>query len=160
MEFCNSTIMLCPKWCLMSNMCPITEEGKQITSALPYCAIISKCMYLSTCTCPDISYAICELAHFMSNYSMENVISMPQSISFGTSKGPAPRVLFMVKCQTLSLYFVLSQTLTGPCLREGNLSLVLSLNVPVPPLLGALNSKPSLPSHLVRPNILHAKSHG
>ena len=46
----------------------LTCTGEQITSALPYCTIVGKCMYLSTCTHPDISYAICELAHFMSNY--------------------------------------------------------------------------------------------
>ena len=85
----------------------------------------------------------------------ESIISTLQSISFSTSKGLAPEVLFMVKHQTHSPYSMPLQTLTGPCLREGNLSLLLSSNVPVPRLLGALNSKPLLPSHLVRLNTSH-----
>jgi hypothetical protein len=68
MEFCNSTVTPCPKWRLTSDMCPVTDEDKQIASTLPYCAIVGKCMYLSTCTRPDISYAVRELARFMSNY--------------------------------------------------------------------------------------------
>ena len=68
MEFCNSTVTPCPKWRLTIDMCPATDEEKQLASTLPYCAVVRKCMYLSTCTRPDISYAIRELARFMSNY--------------------------------------------------------------------------------------------
>ena len=68
MEFCNSTVTPCPKWRLTIDMCPATDEEKQLASTLPYCAVVGKCMYLSTCTRPDISYAVRELARFMSNY--------------------------------------------------------------------------------------------
>ena len=69
MEFCNSTVTPCPKWRLTSDMCPSSDTERQNTSCLPYCAVVGKCMYLSMCTRPDISYAVCELAWFMSNYS-------------------------------------------------------------------------------------------
>jgi hypothetical protein len=68
MEFCNSTVTPCPKWRLTSDMCPSSDTEKQNASCLPYCAVVGKCMYLSTCTRPDISYAVRELARFMSNY--------------------------------------------------------------------------------------------
>jgi Reverse transcriptase (RNA-dependent DNA polymerase) len=68
MEFCNSTVMPCPKWRLTSDMCPSSDTERQNTSCLPYCAVVGKCMYLSTCTCPNISYTVRELARFMSNY--------------------------------------------------------------------------------------------
>lgn len=72
MEYCNSTVTPCPKWRLTSDMCPVTTEEKQLTSILPYCAVVGKCMYLATCTHPDISYAVRELARFMSNYGQRH----------------------------------------------------------------------------------------
>jgi len=33
----------------------------------PYTSIVSKCMYLATCTWPDIAYTVCELARFMTS---------------------------------------------------------------------------------------------
>ena len=69
MEFCNPTVTPCPKWRLTSDMCPSSDIERQNASCLPYCAVVGKCMYLSTCTRPDISYAVRELARFMSNYS-------------------------------------------------------------------------------------------
>jgi hypothetical protein len=68
MEFCNSTVTPCPKWRLTSDMCPSSDTERQNMSCLPYCAVVGKCMYLSTCMQPDISYAVRELARFMSNY--------------------------------------------------------------------------------------------
>jgi len=49
-------------------MCPKNDAEREAVASLPYCAIVGKCMYLSTCTRPDITYAIRELARFMSNY--------------------------------------------------------------------------------------------
>ena len=72
MEFCNSTVTPCPKWRLTSDMCPSSDIEKQNTSCLPYCVVVGKCMYLSTCTWPDISYAVHELARFMSNYGKKH----------------------------------------------------------------------------------------
>ena len=72
MEFCNSTVTPCLKWRLTTDMCPNTEDERRAVAALPYCAIVGKCMYLSTCTRPDISYAVRELACFMSNYGQQH----------------------------------------------------------------------------------------
>jgi hypothetical protein len=75
MELCNSTVTPCPKWRLTSDMCPTTDEEKAIASTLPYCTIVGKCMYLSTCTRPDISYVVRELTHFMSNYGKQHFLA-------------------------------------------------------------------------------------
>jgi hypothetical protein len=72
MEFCNSTVTPCPKWCLTTDMCPKSDDDRRTVASLPYCAIVGKCMYLSTCTRPDISYAVRELARFMSNYGQQH----------------------------------------------------------------------------------------
>jgi Reverse transcriptase (RNA-dependent DNA polymerase) len=72
MEYCNSTVTPCPKWRLTTDMCPVTDQEKETAAKLPYCAIVGKCMYLSTCTRPDISYAVRELARFMSNYGQRH----------------------------------------------------------------------------------------
>ena len=68
MEHCNSVKTPLPKWRLTPDMCPQNDTKRETATSLPYCAIVSKCMYLSTCTRPDITYAIRELARFMSNY--------------------------------------------------------------------------------------------
>lgn len=72
MEFCNSTLTPCPKWRLTQDMCPTNKDEKCAVASLPYCAVIGKCMYLSMCTRPNISYAIQELARFMSNYGQQH----------------------------------------------------------------------------------------
>lgn len=68
MENCNSVKTPCLAFRLTSEMCPTNKEEKQAAALLPYCAIVGKCMYLSNCTRPDISFAIHELAKSMSNY--------------------------------------------------------------------------------------------
>jgi Reverse transcriptase (RNA-dependent DNA polymerase) len=68
MENCNSVKTPCPTYRLTMDMCPKTIQEREAASKLPYCAIVGKCMYLSTCTRPDISFAVRELAKFMSNY--------------------------------------------------------------------------------------------
>ena len=72
MENCNSMITPCPKWRLTSEMCPQTDAERDDAALLPYRAIVRKCMYLSTCTRPDISFAVRELARFMSNYGRKH----------------------------------------------------------------------------------------
>ena len=67
-ENCNTVVTPCLKCRLTTDMCPQTNADRDAASLLPYRAIVSKCMYLSTCTRPDISYAVWELARFMSNY--------------------------------------------------------------------------------------------
>ena len=68
MEHCNPVKTPPPKGRLTPDMCPQNDSEREAAASLPYCAIVGKCMYLSTCTRPDIAYAIRELACFMSNY--------------------------------------------------------------------------------------------
>ena len=72
MENCNSTTTPCPKWRLTSSMSPSTDEERDAIASLPYSTLVSKCMYLATCTRPDISYAVRELACYMSNYGQRH----------------------------------------------------------------------------------------
>lgn len=52
---------------------PLTSEEQNIVDAFPYGAVVGKCMYLSTCSCPDISYTVRELAGYMVNYGPAHV---------------------------------------------------------------------------------------
>ena len=72
MESCNLTTTPCPKWHLTSDMSPSTDEERTSAASLPYCALVGKCMYIATCTRPDISYAVCELVRYMSNYGQRH----------------------------------------------------------------------------------------
>ena len=72
MDECNSVTTPCPKWRLTADMCPTTDAERKTVSALPYCAIVGKCMYLATCSRPDIAYTVRELARFMSNYGQRH----------------------------------------------------------------------------------------
>jgi hypothetical protein len=72
MEGCNPNVTPCPKWWLSLDMCPKTDAEREAVKSLPYCAIVGKCMYLSTCTRPDIAYAVWELACFMLNYGQHH----------------------------------------------------------------------------------------
>ena len=72
MEHCNPAHTPLPKWRLTSDMSPQSDSERDAVASLPYCAIVGKCMYLSTCTRPDITYAIRELARFMSNYGQKH----------------------------------------------------------------------------------------
>lgn len=60
MEGCNpvSTPMH-PNTRLSTDDSPSNEEEKSnIQSSFPYCLVVGKCMYLSTCTRPDITYTV------------------------------------------------------------------------------------------------------
>ena len=69
---CNSVKTPCPTFRLTTAMSPTTDDKREASSKLPYCAIVGKCMYLSNCTRPDISFAVRELAKFMSNYGSKH----------------------------------------------------------------------------------------
>jgi hypothetical protein len=72
MENCNSVKTPCLSYHLSTDMCPKNDEERLAAAKLPYCAIVGKVMYLSTCTRPDISFAVRELAKFMSNYGTKH----------------------------------------------------------------------------------------
>jgi hypothetical protein len=68
---------------LTSEMCPTTDAEKTRVHALfPYCTIVGKCMYLSVCTRPDISYTVRELARFMSNYGEEHILALKHLLRY------------------------------------------------------------------------------
>ncbi len=82
-------------------MCPQTDEEQHASATLPYCAIVRKCMYLSNCTCPDISFTVQELAKFMSNYSAKHYKAVKhllcylqgthgKGITYGNEPNPYP----------------------------------------------------------------------
>jgi hypothetical protein len=49
-------------------MCPKTEEERALAATRPYAPLVGKLLYLSTCTRPDIAYAVRELSRFVSNH--------------------------------------------------------------------------------------------
>jgi hypothetical protein len=72
MENCNSVKTPCPSLRLTTSMSPTSDKEREEAAQLPYRAIVGKCMYLSNCTRPDISFAVRELAKFMSNYGSKH----------------------------------------------------------------------------------------
>ena len=67
MEHCNVAAVLMLSQ-LNSNDCAKTENKIMAMCHVPYCELVSKLMYLATCTCPDIAFMVWEFAKFMSNY--------------------------------------------------------------------------------------------
>jgi hypothetical protein len=75
LDRCNKATTPLPDEQLTFDMCPKTDDERRELAQHPYnkyCAIVGKCMYLSTCTRPDISFAVRELARYMSNYGMKH----------------------------------------------------------------------------------------
>jgi hypothetical protein len=107
MENCNSVKTPCPSYRLTTDMCPTTETERQTVAKLPFCAIVGKCMYLSTCTRPDISFAVRELARFMSNYGSKHYEAAKHLLrylqgtrSLGIVYGNTPNPYPIFKCFT------------------------------------------------------------
>ena len=101
MEHCNAVKTPCPSFRLTSDMSPTSDEECREAAQLPYCAIVGKCMYLSNCTRPDISFAVRELAKFMSNYGHKHFEAAKhllrylqgtrgRGITYGNSPNPYP----------------------------------------------------------------------
>jgi hypothetical protein len=72
MHNCNLVKMPCSSFCLTMALSPTTDNKHRASSQLPYCAIVRKCMYLSNCTCPNISFAVHKLVKFISNYGSKH----------------------------------------------------------------------------------------
>jgi Reverse transcriptase (RNA-dependent DNA polymerase) len=71
MDGCNPLPTPSPMGRLTSEMSPQNDSEREAVANYPYNqypAIVGKCMYLATCTRPDISFSVRELARFMSNY--------------------------------------------------------------------------------------------
>ena len=105
MENCNAVKTPCPPYCLTTSMCPTSNEERQSAAKLPYCAIVGKVMYLSNCTCPDISFAVRELAKFMSNYGTKHYKAAKHLLRYlqgtrsrGIIYGHTPNPLPIFKC--------------------------------------------------------------
>lgn len=64
-----------PKTRLTPQTTPLTPEESEKVAKFPYGAVVSKCMYLCTCSRPDIAYTVRELAHFMSNYGSSHMVA-------------------------------------------------------------------------------------
>jgi hypothetical protein len=74
MDNCNPvSTPMDPGTQLSPPLSPLTPDDIKKMNNFLYPAFVGKCMYLSTSTCPDITYAIRELAHFMANYSPAHV---------------------------------------------------------------------------------------
>jgi len=52
---------------------PATPEDIQKGKDFPYTTVVGKCMYLATCTRPDVAYTIHELAQFMASYGPAHI---------------------------------------------------------------------------------------
>jgi hypothetical protein len=129
MHQCKSIHTPCPKWCLTSDMSPKTDDEREEAALLPFQAIIGKCMYLSTCICPDISYAVWELARFMSNYGTKHFKAAKHLLRY--LQGMHLRGIIYGNTNNLSPTFIPSLTPIGPCLRGANPFPVMSFFVAV-----------------------------
>jgi hypothetical protein len=72
----------CPKYRLTVDMCPKTDAEREEANQFPYCAVVGKCMYLATCTRPDIAYAVRELARFMSNFGTQHCTAVKHLLRY------------------------------------------------------------------------------
>jgi len=54
------------------------QKGKDF----PYMTVVGKCMYLATCTQPDIACAVQELARFMVNYRSAHITAAKQLLCY------------------------------------------------------------------------------
>ena len=52
---------------------PLSPEEQKMVENFPYGAIVGKCMYLSNCSRPDISYTVRELAGYMVNFGPSHI---------------------------------------------------------------------------------------
>ena len=77
MDACNSvTTLMRPNTRLTVDDYPKTDKEKaEVRSSFPYCFIVGKCMYLATCTQPDIAYTVRELVKFMSNFGKVHILA-------------------------------------------------------------------------------------
>ena len=103
MEHCNAVRTPCPKTRLTSDMCPQNDLERDAAASLPYRALVGKCMYLSTCTRPDISYAVRELARFMSNYGRRHYDAAKHLLRY--LKGTISRGIIYGDCTDLTPSF-------------------------------------------------------
>jgi hypothetical protein len=73
-DMCNSVATpMDPGTRLSPQIDALNAEDAQRVRDFPYSAVVGKCMYLATCTRPDISYTVRELARFMSSHGPSHI---------------------------------------------------------------------------------------
>jgi len=65
-----------------AQLLPATAENSLKVKDYPYTSIVGKCMYLATCTLPDIAYTVHELARFMANYGPPHVAAAKHLLQY------------------------------------------------------------------------------
>jgi len=60
---------------LTATVSPVTPQDQSFMADKPYGSVVGACMYLATCTRPDISYAVGVLARFISNPGREHWVA-------------------------------------------------------------------------------------
>jgi len=61
---------------------PETAEDSFKVKDFPYTSVVSKCMYLATCTWPDITYTVHELARFMASYGPSHIAAAKHLLQY------------------------------------------------------------------------------
>jgi hypothetical protein len=65
-----------------ARLSPATAEEMQKAKDFPYTAVVGKCMYLATCSRPDIAYTVRELARFMASYGTAHVAAVKHLLRY------------------------------------------------------------------------------
>jgi hypothetical protein len=128
MQHCNAIKTPCPITQLTSAMCPTTDDECCEAGLLPYCAIIGKCMYLSNCMWPNISFTVHKLAKYMLNYGPKHFEATKHLLWYLQGTQSRGITVPMATHQTHTQSSHLSLTPTGPCPKAANQSQDSSLN--------------------------------
>ncbi|CAK5271565.1 unnamed protein product [Mycena citricolor] len=61
---------------------PATAEEHELVKDFPYAGVVGKCMYLTTCTRPDIAFTVRELARHMVSYGPAHVAAAKRLLRY------------------------------------------------------------------------------
>jgi hypothetical protein len=82
-ENCNAVATpMAPGSRLFPTSTDVSDEEQKKASEFPCTAVVGKCMYLATCSRPDLSYAVHELARFMSNFGPLHVAAAKHLLQY------------------------------------------------------------------------------
>jgi hypothetical protein len=97
-----------------ARLSPVTAEDVVKASDFPYAAVVGKCMYVSTCSRPDITYTVRELARFMANYGSAHVAVAKHLLQY--LKGTVSYGITLGGSETMQpLFKVLTDSDWGTC---------------------------------------------